>query len=351
MFFIVSFIVIGAILLLPAVLLSYFFQKRFFIQTLVSIGLFFGAIALLPVFTNNGLDSAYTIARGFLFIYIIISIMLFCFGVGLWILHKISPLTKKHAGIGMLLLTGIYFGLAVVGGQQIQTQYITLPADFITREYTFAHISDLHSGSTSAKHAEKVVTQLATLDPEFVVITGDFIDTHTAKASDTSAFQNLSMPVYLISGNHDYDISVDTMREIANQNNITVIDDTKITYDEIDIIGIDERSSIATGIATASEPALDTYTILLKHEPLNTHVEYTANNTGVNLMLAGHTHNGQIWPFNLLVGLRYDYLAGLYPVEDMLLYVNQGTGTLGPNLRFGTQNEITMITLVPTTNN
>ena len=49
----------------------------------------------------------------------------------------------------------------------------------------------------------------------------------------------------------------------------------------------------------------------------------------------------------ILVSLRYPYVNGLYSVEDMVLYVTQGTGTVGPMMRFGTSNEITHITLTP----
>jgi len=66
-----------------------------------------------------------------------------------------------------------------------------------------------------------------------------------------------------------------------------------------------------------------------------------------DLMLAGHTHNGQMFPFNYLVKLRYKYIYGSHKINDMDLYVTSGTATWGPKIRLGTQNEIVQIILKP----
>jgi predicted MPP superfamily phosphohydrolase len=68
---------------------------------------------------------------------------------------------------------------------------------------------------------------------------------------------------------------------------------------------------------------------------------------GVDLMLSGHTHNGQIFPFNYLVRQQFARIKGLYQSESAYLYVNSGTGTWGPLMRLGTRNEISCFDLVP----
>ena len=62
-------------------------------------------------------------------------------------------------------------------------------------------------------------------------------------------------------------------------------------------------------------------------------------------MLSGHTHAGQIWPFNYLVRLRYPLLAGRYDVEGMPVIVCRGTGTWGPPMRLWRRSEMLRITL------
>tara|TARA_B100000963_G_C22477092_1_gene602908 strand:- start:17 stop:214 length:198 start_codon:yes stop_codon:yes gene_type:complete len=62
-------------------------------------------------------------------------------------------------------------------------------------------------------------------------------------------------------------------------------------------------------------------------------------------MLSGHTHNGQIFPFNIFVKLKFKNLYGLYKSKESFLYVSSGVGCWGPKMRLGTQNEIIEISL------
>ena len=66
-----------------------------------------------------------------------------------------------------------------------------------------------------------------------------------------------------------------------------------------------------------------------------------------DLMLSGHTHNGQIFPFNLLVKLQFKYIYGLYKEETSKLYVSCGIGCWGPKMRIGSNNEIVKILIHP----
>jgi predicted MPP superfamily phosphohydrolase len=84
--------------------------------------------------------------------------------------------------------------------------------------------------------------------------------------------------------------------------------------------------------------------ILLSHQP---RAIFSAAQAGVGLVLSGHTHGGQIWPFSYLVRLQQPFLEGLHRVGGTQLYVSPGTGYWGPPMRLGTRAEITRITLVP----
>ena len=83
-------------------------------------------------------------------------------------------------------------------------------------------------------------------------------------------------------------------------------------------------------------------TIFLSHSPWQ--VERAAE-FGVDLMLSGHTHAGQIWPFTYVVRLMYPYVVGRYEVNGMTLLVSRGTGLWGPPMRLFRPGEITAITL------
>jgi predicted MPP superfamily phosphohydrolase len=83
-------------------------------------------------------------------------------------------------------------------------------------------------------------------------------------------------------------------------------------------------------------------TVLLSHSPLQ--VEQAAA-SAIGLMLSGHTHGGQIWPFSYLVAHYYPYLAGRFQVGDMTLIVSRGTGLWGPRMRLWQRGEILEVTL------
>ena len=68
--------------------------------------------------------------------------------------------------------------------------------------------------------------------------------------------------------------------------------------------------------------------------------------SGVDLVLSGHTHGGQIYPFRFLVRLQQPYISGLHQhTKDLQIYVNKGTGFWGPPMRLGATSEITEIRL------
>ena len=83
-------------------------------------------------------------------------------------------------------------------------------------------------------------------------------------------------------------------------------------------------------------------TILLSHTPWQAE---KAARAGVGLMLSGHTHGGQIWPFGYLVRRVYPLLAGQYDVDGMAVIVCRGTGTWGPPMRLWPPGEILRVTL------
>ena len=86
--------------------------------------------------------------------------------------------------------------------------------------------------------------------------------------------------------------------------------------------------------------------LLLAHQP-KAIVDAAA--AGVGLQLSGHTHGGQIWPFNHVVGLVQPYVAGLYQHDPATqIYVSRGTGFWGPPMRLAAPAEITKLVLAPT---
>ena len=83
----------------------------------------------------------------------------------------------------------------------------------------------------------------------------------------------------------------------------------------------------------------DKPTIMLTHAPMD------PKNEKIELILAGHTHAGQIFPFHLVVRSRYKFIKGLHTSGKTRIYVTPGTNTWGPPMRIGSRNEITLLRL------
>jgi len=120
----------------------------------------------------------------------------------------------------------------------------------------------------------------------------------------------------------------------------------KFKHKDVQIIGVhfaDGKHVLKEGL---KDIEIDTreYNILLHHEPKEVEV---AQEAGIDLMLSGHTHAGQIFPWNYLARLAYRCIKGLYEFKGMNIYVSQGTGIWGPPMRLGSVNEITVIDLKP----
>ena len=98
-----------------------------------------------------------------------------------------------------------------------------------------------------------------------------------------------------------------------------------------------------TGLLAEDDALYDATNIVLVHQPSI----WLKTDSDIDLMLCGHTHNGQIWPFNLLVRLQFRHVYGLFVEGVSNLYVSSGVGCWGPRMRLGSRNEIVLIELRP----
>jgi predicted MPP superfamily phosphohydrolase len=119
------------------------------------------------------------------------------------------------------------------------------------------------------------------------------------------------------------------------------------------VAGVTDLSALHFDAADRSDPAAalrgspaGAAKILLAHQPNSA---TAAAKAGFDVQLSGHTHGGQFWPWNHLVGFFQPFTAGLYRLEDLRVYVSRGTGYWGPPNRFGVPSEITRIRLIPAT--
>ncbi|MFT7327984.1 MAG: putative MPP superfamily phosphohydrolase [Crocinitomicaceae bacterium] len=321
-------------------------NKKHILWAIVPIVIFLTIFASANIFEAAESDFWYKIFKSASYYWLIVSMMLFSMSL-LWTLAMFAfKIPAKKIFWLIIASTLLYVAVAAVNGQRLVVKDLELPGQNITRQYDFVHITDLHSGSTDRAYAQRVVEKIKQLDPEFMVITGDFIDEYYARSYDIEPFNELDFPIFLITGNHEYYLEDGKIEEVIADTDILLIDDMKIAFDELDIIGVNELATVDQTISAIGGINVERYTILLDHQP-KTSEAIRAEANGARLMLSGHTHKGQIWPMNWLIKLQFKYVSGLYEIGNMFLYVNQGTGTLGPKWRVNSVNEITHIHLKP----
>ena len=220
-----------------------------------------------------------------------------------------------------------------------------------------AMISDLHLGEMfiDADWLKARVQQMQALQPDCIVLVGDIFERNHDLAELIPVLRQLSAPlgVFAVWGNHDL------MRSGRQEAGAAVLTGAGIRLlrnehaklaEGLLLAGIDDLTLAhrrgGTGKAylpraLADRPARAA-TILLSHTPW---LAKQAAASGVSLMLSGHTHNGQIWPFTYLVRILYPFVSGQYAVDSMSLIVCRGTGTWGPRMRFWQRSEIALINL------
>ena len=255
----------------------------------------------------------------------------------------------------VLIASGIgvknYYSKAIV--KKIKIILNGLPKVF--SGFKIVQISDLHIGQMmTGAGLKKIVKQVNDLKPDIIAITGDLADGSVdILLDDAMPLKSLKAKkgVYFVTGNHEYYSGVEAWTleiekmgiKVLNNENIKIEKDNDFLY----LAGVTDHEAKRFGKNHAADfkKALsgldkDKKKILLAHQPIAVR---EASKYGTDLVLSGHTHGGQIWPFNYFVYLQQPYLKGSYEYNGTQLYVNQGTGCWGPPLRLGSFNEITEI--------
>ena len=224
--------------------------------------------------------------------------------------------------------------------------------------FRIAQLSDIHIGATiKGDFLRTVVARVNALKPDMVAITGDLVDgsverlgPHTACLADLRSTHG----TFFVTGNHEYYSGADEWIAELTRLGIKVLRNEHVTLehggDKIDIVGVDDWRARGFGDSHKHDPdkacaGRDPHrkAIMLAHQPKSIH---DAARLNMDLVLSGHTHGGQIWPFSLAVRLVQPYVSGLNQhSERTWIYVHCGTGFWGPPMRVGVNAEIALLTL------
>lgn len=268
----------------------------------------------------------------------------FCLVLPWEITGLVIPWPARASGLALLGITALVTGYAFVNAQRLTVRHLDVPAPECARGMVLAQISDVHVGSRSGRFLARVVQRANGVNADAVLITGDLVDFRHIGSDVLAPLGTLRAPAYFAIGNHERYVDCEAICARLEGLGITVLRNAATRTGPLQIVGIDdaEPKSQVSRMLPRFEPAPDACRVLLYHRPDGV---ADAAAWGFHLMLCGHTHNGQIVPFNYVVRRIFPRIHGLYREAGMHLYVSPGTGTWGPVLRLGSRCEVTALRL------
>lgn len=307
----------------------------------------------------------------------------------LFIEHRLANIIRfSLMGFWVILIVGGTMWGHYVTRLGIQVRETQITSDKLPQSMDglrIAHISDFHINSMNSPEGHKLCTEiidhLIQLKPDMICFTGDLVTIRSTELipfrAQIARLTEAGIPVYSILGNHDYAdyqwdftperraMDVDSLRQMQIEAGWQMLDNRTVSFsrngDSILIVGVgnigeppfttygnlDDAMRSAGGIHAADA----TFTVLLSHNPIHWRQEVLPR-TGIDLMLAGHTH---AWQFRIFgwtpAKYKYPECDGLYSETNtdthhtQYLYVNTGLGCTGPTVRIGVKPEITIHTL------
>lgn len=281
----------------------------------------------------------------------------------LTISKKITTVQTKTELIIWLASTLLIVALFCYGSwqaQQIKTANYQVSIDTSasnqSKKIEAVLISDLHLGYVNdVKKLEKIVTKINQMQPDVVFISGDLFDGNYKALQDPQGmekqFKRLSSTygTYMCWGNHDAGETFEKMRALVKASDITLLEDEMTVVGE-ELLVVGRKDSRPIGSQDGDRKSIQEQfkkvgnklpKIILDHQPSNID-EYKNEN---ELILSGHTHQGQIFPFSLVTKAYFTVDYGYYRKNENSpqVIVSSGVGTWGPPMRIGTQSEIVRI--------
>ncbi|GAA0838621.1 metallophosphoesterase [Streptosporangium amethystogenes subsp. fukuiense] len=259
------------------------------------------------------------------------------------------------AGAGALGTIG--FGIrTALGDPVIESVGVVLPRlDPRLNGLRFAVVSDIHLGPlTGTEHTRRIVRMINSLEADVVAVVGDLVDGTVAELGPLARpLKDLESRygAYFVTGNHEYYTAngpqewIEELRELG----VRPLGNERVEIAHggavLDLAGVNDVGGVASGDGPDFERALggrdrSRSTVLLAHQPVQA---VQAATYGVDLQLSGHTHGGQMVPFNLIIPMQQPVVSGLGEVDGTQVYVTRGAGFWGPPVRVGAPPEITLL--------
>lgn len=288
-----------------------------------------------------------------LFLFLVLSL------VTLDVLGRFWPLPPKTvAWVAVTVAAGLT-ALAMWQAGQLTVNSVEVSIEGLESDVVVIHISDVHIGQTrGGAHLERIVTATNAANPDLVLINGDLVDGNSALEPEVlSTLGNIQAPTYFTTGNHESYVDTDRALRIIEGHGVTILHNEVVSTHGLQLVGLDYMNADENSFDMHQVNALTIKeelpkipldpskpTLLMHHSPVG--LEYVIN-AGVDLMVSGHTHAGQVFPATLLTPMIFPLNRGLYERGGTRFLVSQGAGTYSLRMRLGSANEIDLIRLTP----
>jgi uncharacterized protein len=222
------------------------------------------------------------------------------------------------------------------------------------KELNIVMASDIHMGTIIAKRkVNRLVDMINGLKPDLILFAGDIVDEDLAPVINKNLGASLCKlksryGTYAITGNHEYIGGAEKAVEYLTAHCVHMLRDSAVFIDNrFYLAGRDDRDKPRFSgrnrksleeVMAQVDPAFPV--ILMDHQPFS--LGKTAE-SGVDLSLSGHTHHGQLWPFNYITSAIYELSRGYKQIGKTHFFVSTGFGTWGPPIRLGNRPEIVFI--------
>lgn len=360
---IIPFIFLGLIVLvifyISARLRTHFNLQSKWLVTIGVMVVLVGSIVFIfgAVKSTNGLVGGLSIAGGYILVF---SFYLLVF---LLITHLLGTVLKLPNAAGGWIAVGLALVPTVTGAIKaswFKVNETTIQIPGLGKSLDIMLIADVHLGHHRGKdYLTKIVEETNKRNPDIILLPGDLVDSEVALFPDIlRPLSGFRAPAYYVPGNHEKAINEQKAIRLIAENGVNLLYNKVADTMGLQIIGLDymnpdentfdmhpsDNKQTIKEVLPQLRWEKDRPVILMHHSPVG--VQY-AKEAGIDLMVAGHTHAGQVFPFTYLAGLLFDFNKGLYRQENTAIFVSQGAGTFLSRLRLGSENEINLLHLVP----
>ncbi len=254
-------------------------------------------------------------------------------------------------------LTVFILVVAIINARLPRINHFTISTEKLLKEQVrVVAVSDIHLGTLiSSNRLSELVDKINSQKPDIVLFAGDVFDEDITSVINNGLgkyFEQIKSPmgIYAITGNHEYFGDVEQKIKYLTDHGVKVLRDSTVLIDSLFyLIGRDDRqSNYSRGkqrkSITELVSSLDKRKplILLDHQPFKLN---ESEENGIDLQISGHTHHGQLWPFNYITNAIYELSSGYKKINKTHFIVSNGYGTWGPPMRLGNRPEILVIDL------